>query len=60
MKAINEIRLKLCALLCCILIPLFSDNYPSGSGWTGFCNIILISITGVVLGCFITNFLIVF
>jgi flagellar biosynthesis protein FliR len=60
MKPINEIRLKLCELICCILLPLFADCYPPGSGWFGLCMMILTCLIGIVAGCFVTNFLIAF
>ena len=60
MKPINEIRLRLCGLVCYILLPLFSEYYPFGSGWFGFGMMMLTCIAGIAIGCFITNFLIVF
>lgn len=59
MKPINEIRIRLSALICLILIPLFKDFYPSGSGYIGFENMLCICIIGFYLGCCITNLLIV-
>ena len=60
MKPINEIRIRLCSLVCYITLPLFSEYYPSGSGWFGLCMMILACMDGILVGCFITNFLIVF
>lgn len=60
MKSINEIRIRLCGLVCYILLPMFNDYYPSGSGKVGLCSMILVCLAGIAVGCFITNFLIVF
>ena len=60
MNALNEIRARLCVLVCFILVPLFNDYYPPGSGWTGIYHVMLVCVTGIVLGCFFTNLLITF
>lgn len=59
MKSITEIRIRLCALTCFILLSLCSDYYPPGSGWTGLSNNEMwLCMLGLVLGCFVTNLLI--
>ena len=60
MKPIDEIRMRLCGLVCCIVLPLFNECYPFGSGWFGLFMILLTCIAGIAVGCFITNFLIAF
>ena len=60
MKSINAIRIKLCALACMILLPHFDEYYPLGSGWVGFCMLMLVCGLGIYTGCFITDFLIEF
>lgn len=60
MKPINEIRIRLGSLVCCILIPLLNDYYPYGSGWSGFFMMILVCLIGISVGCFITSLLIAF
>ena len=58
MKPINEIRIRLYSLLCLILLPLYKNYYPFGSGLIGIRNIIIICILGLVLGSHMTNLLI--
>ena len=58
MKPINEIRIKLSGLFCLIFLPLFSECYPSGSGWFGLLMFVLVCGLGAYAGCFITSILI--
>ena len=60
MKSVNEIRLRLCFLIFYITLWSFLDCCLPGSGWEGLFNLILICMLGLVMGCFMTNLLIVF
>ena len=60
MKPLDEIRLRLCTLMCAILVPLFAEYYPLGSGLAGFCTAAFVCAVGVFLGCGTTSFLIAF
>ena len=52
MKPINEIWLRLSTIFILILLPLFNPS--------GIINTLLTVLCGLFLGCYITNFLIVF
>lgn len=60
MKPIDEIRIRLCGLVWCIIFPLFNECYPSGSNWFRLFMVLLTCVAGIVVGCFITDFLIAF
>ncbi len=60
MKPLTEIRIRICGVCCAILIPLLADLYPPGSEWQGILNLLTTCLISISLGCYITNFLIVF